>query len=105
MDGRDELIDLKNDNEILQDAIEEMRALQGDSIAFVSIEEDINRFCVQPGLYTAQGLAALHIGDLREHTRRSARGTFSLPRFHRAMLEHGPLSPPGLEQAARAAFA
>ena len=26
MDGRDELIDLKNDNEILQDAIEEMRA-------------------------------------------------------------------------------
>ncbi len=85
-------------------AIAEMRALQGESIAFVSIEEDVTRFCVQPGIYAAQGLAALHIAELRERMRRSARG-FSLMRFHRAMLEHGPLSPPGLEQAARAAFA
>jgi len=83
-------------------AIEEMRALQGESIAFVSIEEDVLRFCVQPGVYAAQGLAMLHIADLRERMRRDAR--FDIKRFHTAMLEHGPLSPPGLEQAARAAL-
>ena len=83
-------------------AIEEMRALQGESIAFVSIEEDVLRFCVQPGVYAAQGLAMLHIADLRERVRRDPR--FDIKRFHTAMLEHGPLSPPGLEQAARAAL-
>jgi uncharacterized protein (DUF885 family) len=87
-----------------QRSIEELRALQGDSIAFVSIEEDVTRFCVQPGAYTAQGLAALHIAELRDTTRRQTRSAFSLPRFHAAMLEHGPRSPPGLDQAARAAF-
>lgn len=86
-------------------AIAEMTALQGESIAFVSIEEDINRFCVQPGQYAAQGLSALHIHGLRERTKREARGRFDLRRFHTAMLRHGPLSPPGLDEAARAAFA
>ena len=86
-----------------QRAIDELRALQGDSIAFVTIEDDVMRFAVQPGLYAAQGLAAMHIGDLRETTRRSARD-FTLLRFHDAMLRHGPLSPPGLTQAARAEF-
>lgn len=85
-------------------AMEEMRALQGDSIAFVSIETDIVRFVAQPGVHAAQGLAALHIAELRERTRREVRD-FNLARFHEAMLRHGPLSPPGLEQAARAAFA
>ena len=56
-------------------AIEEMRALQGDSIAFVSIEDDVVRFCAQPGVYAAQGLAALHIAELRERTRRAARAS------------------------------
>jgi uncharacterized protein (DUF885 family) len=86
-------------------AITEMRALQGDSIAFVSIEDDVTRFCIQPGAYAAQGLAALHIAELRERTRRTARGGFDIRRFHTAMLQHGPLSPPGLDAAARAAFA
>src|SRR5690606_8547208 len=54
-------------------AIEEMRALQGEDIAFVSIEEDVTRICVQPGVYAAQGLAALHIAELRERTRASVR--------------------------------
>jgi uncharacterized protein (DUF885 family) len=85
-------------------AIEEMRALQGESIAFVSIETDVVRFVAQPGAYAAQGLAALHIAELRERTRREARH-FNLARFHDAMLRYGPLSPPGLEQAARTAFA
>lgn len=84
-------------------AITEMRALQGDSIAFVSIEDDVVRFCVQPGVYAAQGLAARHIAQLRERTRRSTRD-FTMARFHDAMLRHGPLSPPGLAQSARAAF-
>jgi uncharacterized protein (DUF885 family) len=86
-------------------AIEEMRTLQGDSIAFVSIEDDVVRVCAQPGVLAAQGLAALHIGELRERTRRAARDGFDLARFHLALLRHGPLSPPGLEQAARAEFA
>lgn len=84
-------------------AIEEMRALQGDSIAFVSIEDDVTRFAAQPGAFAGQGLAALHIADLRERTRRRTRD-FDIVRFHDAMLRHGPLSPPGLEQAARVAF-
>ncbi len=87
----------------LQRAIDEMRALQGDSIAFVSIETDVVRFVAQPGAHAAQGLAALHIAELRERTRRETRD-FNLARFHDAMLRHGPLSPPGLEQAARVAF-
>lgn len=87
-----------------QRAVDEVRALQGDSIAFVSVEDDVTRFCVQPGVYAAQGLAALQIVEVREATRRSAREGFTLPRFHDATLRHGPLSPPGLAQAARAAF-
>lgn len=86
-----------------QRAIDELRALQGDSVAFVTIEDDVVRFAVQPGLYAAQGLAAMHINELRESTRRRARD-FTLLRFHDAMLRHGPLSPPGLTQAARAEF-
>jgi uncharacterized protein (DUF885 family) len=87
-----------------EQAIEQMRMLQGDSVGFVTIEEDVVRFCAQPGAYAVQGLAALHIADLRERTRRSAGVNFDLTRFHAAMLRHGPLSPPGLEQSARAEF-
>ena len=86
-------------------AIAEMQALQGDSIAFISIAEDVERFSVQPGLYAAQGLAALDMHDLRESTKRRVGARFDLRRFHSAMLEFGPLSPPGLAQAAAVAFA
>lgn len=86
-------------------AVEEMRALQGDSIGFIGIEDDVARFCAQPGVYAAQGLAALHITELRERTRGSVGHRFDIARFHTAMLRHGPLSPPGLEQAVRAEFA
>jgi len=85
-----------------EETIAQMRDLQGDSIAFVSIEEDVGRIAAQPGFAAAQGLAMMHIGELRERLRRT-RG-FDLSAFHRAMLRHGPLSPPGLEQAARAAL-
>lgn len=82
----------------------EMAALQGDSIAFVSIADDVVRFCAQPGAAAAQGLAALHIGDLRDAMRQSARSGFDARAFHLAMLTHGPLAPPGLAQAARVAL-
>lgn len=87
-----------------QRAIEEMRTLQGDSVAFVSIEEDVARICAQPGAYAAQGLTALHIAQLRAHAQRLAGAAFDAKRFHAAMLRFGPLSLSGLEQAARAAF-
>jgi uncharacterized protein (DUF885 family) len=87
-----------------QRAVDEMRALQGDSIAFVSIEDDVVRLCAQPGAHAAQGLAALHIAQLRTRTERAAGAAFDPKRFHAAMLRYGPLSPPGLDQAARAAF-
>jgi uncharacterized protein (DUF885 family) len=87
-----------------QQAVDEMRALQGDSIAFVSIEDDVVRFCAQPGAHAAQGLTALHIAQLRTRTERAAGAAFDPRRFHEAMLRYGPLSPPGLDQAARAAF-
>lgn len=85
-------------------AIEEMRALQGDPIAFVSIEEDVTRIAAQPGAHAAQGLVALHLASLRQRTLRAAGATFNPRLFHAAMLRYGPLSPPGLEQAALAAF-
>lgn len=87
-----------------QRAIDELRALQGDSVAFVTIEDDVTRLAVQPGFYAAQGLMAMHIAELRESTRRNARN-FTMLRFHEAMLRHGPLSPPGLTQSARGEFA
>lgn len=87
-----------------QRAIDEMRALQGDSIAFVSIEDDVTRFCAQPGFHAAQGLATLHISALRARTERETGAAFDPKRFHNAMLRYGQLSPPGLDQAARAAF-
>lgn len=78
-------------------AAEEMRALQGGSIAFVSIDEDVERIAAQPGIAAAQGLAAMHFEHLLARTH--AYRNFSMRAFHAAMLRHGPLSPPGLDQA------
>ncbi|MBL8546412.1 MAG: DUF885 domain-containing protein [Hyphomonadaceae bacterium] len=85
-------------------AIAEMYALQGDETALVTIEDDVARFAAQPGAFAVQGYAALHFMDLRERTRRAAGTRFSLSAFHDAALRGGPLSPPGLEQAMKAAF-
>lgn len=86
-------------------AAQELRDLQGDSIAFVSIEEDVLRICAQPGAAAAQGLAAMRIAEIREETRRRLGARYDARAFHGAMLRYGPLSPPGLAQAARAAGA
>jgi len=85
--------------------IAQMYELQGESISFVTIEDDVTRFAAQPGAFAAQGLAAMHLIDLREQTRRRTGASFTLTAFHEAALRAGPLSPPGLEQAMRAAFA
>ncbi|UPT63470.1 MAG: DUF885 domain-containing protein [Hyphomonadaceae bacterium JAD_PAG50586_4] len=84
-------------------AVQELRDLQGDNIAFVSIEEDVLRMCAQPGAAAAQGLAAMRFAELREEAPRRLGARFDARAFHTAMLRHGPLSPPGLAQAARAA--
>jgi uncharacterized protein (DUF885 family) len=84
--------------------IEQMYELQGESISFVTIEDDVTRFAAQPGAYAAQGLAAMHLMELRERTQRAAGDRFTLRMFHDAALRDGPLSPPGLEQAMKAAF-
>jgi len=84
--------------------IEQMYELQGESMSFVTIEDDVTRFAAQPGAYAAQGLAALQLMDVRERTRRAAGDRFTLTAFHEAALRAGPLSPPGLEQAMKAAF-
>lgn len=84
--------------------IEQMYELQGESISFVTIEDDVTRFAAAPGASAAQGLAAMHLLDLRERTRRAAGANFALTEFHDAALRAGPLSPPGLEQAMRAQF-
>lgn len=83
-------------------AIEELRAMQGASIAFVSIEEDVTRIAAQPGIAAAQGMAALNIRKLREGV--ALRRDFTLPAFHEAVLRHGPMGANGLAQAVNAAF-
>lgn len=84
-------------------AIEQIRAMQGPSIAFVSIEEDVIRMAAQPGAAAAQGLSALNILALRQSF--APRRHFSLPAFHEAVLGHGPMGAAGLAQAVRTAFA
>jgi uncharacterized protein (DUF885 family) len=63
------------------------------------------RFCAQPAAHAAQGLTALHLAQIRGRTERAAGAAFDVKRFHNAMLRFGPLSPPGLDQAALTAFA
>jgi uncharacterized protein (DUF885 family) len=65
-------------------AIAEMTALQGQSIAFISLEADVDRIIANPGKYAAEGLGALALADWRPKDR--ARW----PAFHKAVLGSGP---------------
>ena len=67
-------------------AVAAMTDLQGQSIAFISIEADVDRIMATPGKYAAEGLGALALGALRPRNRRL------WPAFHRAALADGPLS-------------
>lgn len=65
-------------------AIAAMTDLQGQSIAFVTIEADVDRMIAQPGRFAADGLGALTLRRLRPRDRRR------WPAYHRAVLADGP---------------
>ena len=66
-------------------AIQAMTALQGQSIAFISIEADIDRMIINPGQLAAEGLATLDLIVMGK-----AAGPGGLVAFHRAILQNGP---------------
>lgn len=82
-------------------AIDELRELQGDSVAFITIEEDVDRISAAPGAAAGQALAALEIARLRTDARRRMGPRFDLCGFHDAVLKRGPLGGPGLAEAVR----
>jgi uncharacterized protein (DUF885 family) len=65
-------------------AIAEMTSLQGQSIAFITIEADVERMIATPGKYAAEALGALAFADWRPKDRRR------WPAFHKAVLSDGP---------------
>jgi uncharacterized protein (DUF885 family) len=65
-------------------AIAAMGALQGQSIAFITIEADVDRMIQAPGKAAAEGLGALALGRLRP-ARRTA-----WPGFHQMVLLGAP---------------
>jgi uncharacterized protein (DUF885 family) len=68
-----------------EQAIAAMSDLQGQSVAFITIDADVDRMIAAPGKYAAEGLGALAISGWRPRDR--ARW----PAFHRAVLLGGPL--------------
>ena len=74
-------------------AAAEMRRIQGDDIAFVTIAEDVDRICMQPASAAAQGVLAMELRRL------GMRRTLGRPAFHAAVLRHGPLGLTGLRKA------
>jgi uncharacterized protein (DUF885 family) len=65
-------------------AIETLTELQGQSIAFITIEADVDRIIANPGRYAAEGMGALRLAALRPGDRAK------WPAFHRAVLADGP---------------
>ena len=65
-------------------AIAAMAGLQGQSIAFITIEADVDRIIATPGKYAAEGLGALALADWRPRQRTR------WPAYHRAVLADGP---------------
>jgi uncharacterized protein (DUF885 family) len=65
-------------------AAAEMTALQGRSIAFITIEADVARIAAAPGKYAAEGLGALALSDWRPKLRTL------WPAYHKAVLATGP---------------
>jgi uncharacterized protein (DUF885 family) len=65
-------------------AIGTMTGLQGQSVAFITIEADVDRMIASPGKYAAEGLGALALADWRPRDRGG------WPAFHAAVLTDGP---------------
>ena len=67
-----------------EQAIAALRDLQGQSIAFVTLEADVDRMIRTPGKAAAEGLGALALSRLRPRARAA------WPAFHRIVLTNGP---------------
>lgn len=83
-------------------AIRELYEIQGDSIAFITIEEDVERICATPGAAAGQMLITRTIGRLRDTAKSRLGIRFDLAGFHDAVLKYGPFSIAGLSQAVNA---
>ena len=79
-----------------EQAIGRMREMQGQSIAFITIEQDVERMIKSPGGYAAQGLGAMALIRLRPADRSR------WPAFHKAVLQTGPAPLSQVEAAVRA---
>ena len=77
-------------------AIAALTELQGQSIAFISIEADVERIAATPAKYAAEALGALTLAQWRPRAR--ARW----PAYHRAVLADGPWPFGELEARVRA---
>ena len=74
-----------------------MTDLQGQSIAFISIEADVDRIAATPAKYAAEALGALSLAQWRPRER------VTWPAYHRAVLADGPWPFGALEGRVRAA--
>ncbi|MCH8686276.1 DUF885 domain-containing protein [Pedomonas mirosovicensis] len=84
-----------------QQAIDAVREIQGEPVAFITIEEDVSRMVANPGAAAGQMLAAACLSRLRDDAQARLGARFTLAGFHEAVLRHGPLSNPGLEAAVK----
>lgn len=66
--------------------VQAMTSLQGQSVAFITIEADVARIARTPGKYAAEGLGAMTLGALRPRNRAA------WPDYHRLVLTGAPWS-------------
>lgn len=85
-------------------ALAQRQALQGFDVAFATMADEVDRVCVEPGVFAAQGIAAFAIEGERDDARSRFGAAFDLKRFHDAALRHGPLPPDAMRYAGRHAF-
>ncbi|WP_269713833.1 DUF885 family protein [Caulobacter sp. NIBR2454] len=80
-------------------ALSEMRRIQGPAIAFTTLERDVDQIARNPGQTTAQALMWREMVRLRQAHKRRKAGRFELPAFHRMIIGHGPATAPALASA------
>jgi uncharacterized protein (DUF885 family) len=65
-------------------AIEALTSYQGQSVAFITIEADVDRMAKTPGKVAAEGFGAIRLGQWRPRARRA------WPAWHRLVLTQAP---------------
>ncbi|ESQ77673.1 hypothetical protein ABAC402_00665 [Asticcacaulis sp. AC402] len=93
-------IGLHTENWSRAEAVRTLTRLQGGPIYFITIDEDIDRMCLAPGVNAAQGLSTLDFSAKRAAA--SKLPGFDVKAFHRAAMAWGPLSPDGFAAALKA---